>query len=330
MISPQIYQLSESLAKANLPSWRLSQVHNPSHFKKVEFPVQVDKLWELGQLLDTMQENRFSAYMAEMGGLTDQEFNLLLTACYQVIALQVNYLNKIPIIPLSTLISSLSLYRNLLSLNPELQSILEIGPGCGYLSYFLRNHHNLQDYSQTESSQSFYLLQSLINDQCFTYKHVEYANIVNESNIFFKAMPECTEYSPVLNNIIKPKCFHYPWWKLGSIIEKKYQIVTSNANLLEFSSYAFSDYIDIIECVLEPEGLFIAKCLGYPSNNNASNVFNHISNKGFKLIHHSSGAVELYIFSKSERNVEVNRISEERSNYIIGDIVRIIECQLNE
>src|SRR5580693_4323103 len=106
MLEPEAYRISERLAKAQLPTWRVAQTHNVDHFEKAGFPVRISTLREVGQLLDTMQENRFEKYMRELGGLTESEYAQVIKACRDAVLLQLTYLsNRRPILPLSTLLS---------------------------------------------------------------------------------------------------------------------------------------------------------------------------------------------------------------------------------
>ncbi len=59
-----------------------------------------------------------------------------------------------------------------------------------------------------------------------------------------------------------PVCNHYPWWRLGDVAEKRFDIVTANANLNEFSREALFQYLSVIRDVLADEGVIIAQCLG--------------------------------------------------------------------
>lgn len=176
MLEPEIYRISERLAKAQMPTWRLAQTHAVDHFEKTGFPVRVSSLRELGQLLDTMQENRFDGYMQELGGLTESEYALLINACRDIVLFQLTYFsNRKPTLPLSTLLSAFTLYRKFLTVDGNFRSVIEIGPGCGYLSFFLRHHAALRNYSQIEACESFYLLQSLVDVHCFPARFEERA-----------------------------------------------------------------------------------------------------------------------------------------------------------
>ena len=141
MLDASTYRTSEQLAKAQMATWRISQTHNVDHFERVGFPVRINSYRDLGQLLDTMQENRFAKYMNELGGLSDAEYELLIDVCCDLIDFQSIYFpNRRAILPISTLLSSFTLFKKMKGINPDFRSVLEVGPGCGYLSLFMRRH----------------------------------------------------------------------------------------------------------------------------------------------------------------------------------------------
>ena len=81
MLDFALYRASESLAISSLDSWRQREMHYVDHFENTGFPVRVNNVSELGQILDTMQENRFDKYMSELGGVSPEEFKQLIDAC---------------------------------------------------------------------------------------------------------------------------------------------------------------------------------------------------------------------------------------------------------
>jgi hypothetical protein len=271
MLEPEIYRRSERLAKTQLPTWRVAQTHNVDHFERRGFPVRITSIGELGQLLDTMQENRFEKYMRELRGLTESEYALLIEVCRDAVLFQMTYLPyRQPILPISTLLSGFALYRKVLGIDPEFRSVLEIGPGCGYLSFFLRHHTALQNYSQIEACESFYILQNLVNMHCFGPHFEERAFVPRDASVldYFsppESRPDHTEMSPKIHaKLSRPLCSHYAWWRIGELItnDVKFQVVTSNANLLEFNQTALDDYLTLLHQVMEPAGVFIVQCTG--------------------------------------------------------------------
>jgi len=293
MLEPETYRTSERLAKAQLPTWWVAQTHNVDHFEKSGFPVRISSLREVGQLLDTMQENRFEKYMRELGGLTESEYALVVKACRDAVLLQLTYLsNRRPILPLSTLLSSFTLYRKFLGVDANFRSVLEIGPGCGYLSFFLRNHAPLQNYSQIEACESFYLLQNLVNVHCFGPRFEERALVPKEASVldYFspaETRPGHTEISRTIQlNLKRPLCSHYPWWRIGELVsqDQKFQIVTSNANLLEFNRTALDDYLTLLQQVIAPDGVFVVQCTGFPASGTLESLIDKIWEKGFATL----------------------------------------------
>jgi hypothetical protein len=191
------------------------------------------------------------------------------------------------VVPLSTLISHFLIYKKLFGYNPRFNRLLEIGPGCGYLSFFLRDHQSLADYTQIESTESFYLLQSHINSHLFGSRFAEHA-------LSRQALDEHAAYVPklkwhdewhyeeqkIINVEVRPTCNHYPWWRIGEVAKRRYDIVTSNANLNEFSREALFQYLSLIRDVLADDGAIIAQCLGGGAPTYDS-IFAHMKSAGF-------------------------------------------------
>jgi hypothetical protein len=289
MLEPETYRVGERLAKARLPTWRLAQTHNVDHFERTGFPVRIASVREVGQLLDTMQENRFEKYMLEFGGLSASEYALLIEACRDTVVFQLTYLpHRPPVLPLSTLLSVFALYKKLQGVDPNFRSVLEVGPGCGYLSFLLRRHAALQNYSQIEACESFYILQSLVDLHCFGPRFDERAFVDDAAVADFFSVPDTrpgfTELSLTVRvDRERTLCAHYPWWKIGELIsrELKFQVVMSNANLLEFNRAALEDYLTLLYQVMEPAGVFLVQCTGYPANGTLESLIDKIWEKGF-------------------------------------------------
>lgn len=249
MLEPSTYRRNERLAREQLTTWRTAAAHSLVHFERIGFPVRIESISEVGQLLDTMQEGRWDAYMAELGGLTASEHELFVTVCCDALLFQLTYLPmREAVVPLTTLLSSFALYRKCVGVDPGFRSVLEIGPGCGYLSFFLKRHETLRNYSQIEACESFYVLQNLVNVYCFGHRFDDLAHLRP------RARPQL--------------CDHYPWWRLSELKANppSFQIITSNANLLEFSVAALDEYLVLAAKLLLPSGVFIVQCPGAPSN----------------------------------------------------------------
>ncbi|HVO32301.1 MAG TPA: hypothetical protein VMU17_00195 [Elusimicrobiota bacterium] len=288
MLDATAYRAAEIAGKRAIASWRLSNINDPYIFQNQGFPVRIESVLDLAQILDTMQEERFDYYMGEIGGLTDEEANFFADVCIDYIQFyQRTFQTERVIVPLSTMIAHYLIYRKLLGYNPQFSRLLELGPGCGYLSFFLRHHSHLQDYSQVESTESFYLLQSHINDHVFGARFSEHAisqRTQADQSFYISKFRWHGDfhYEPqkIINVARTVVCNHYPWWRLGDVAEKRYDIVASNANLNEFSKEALYQYLSVISDVLADDGAIIAQCLGggaptYPS------VFERMKTAGF-------------------------------------------------
>lgn len=283
MLDPIMYRRAALQAPIN---W---EIHYPKVFENVGFPIHIESFAELGQLIDTMQENRFYDYQNELGGLTKHDFYQVVRICRDLVRFQKLYLPyQEPILPLSTLMSAFCLYKKLLRACPHFKSVLEIGPGCGYLSFFLQDHPHLTDYSQIESCESFYILQNLINIHCFDLEFKELAIPEQPSAYTWAKMPHPTDpkFSPVAQIKEHKVCTHYPCWCLDDVRTKKFQLVTSNANLLEFTPEALDEYLKLIHEVLE--GFLVVQCLGAAAFGTPETLICKFHDAGFEILYHQT------------------------------------------
>jgi hypothetical protein len=288
MIDAAAYRANETNAKRAIASWRLSNVNDPYIFQNQGFPVRADSFLDLAQILDTMQEGRFDYYMKELGGFTEEDHRFFIRVCLDYINFYCSFFQRGQVVvALSTLISHFVIYKKLLGYQPGFQRVLEIGPGCGYLSFFLREHEALADYTQIESTESFYLLQSHINSHVFGSRFTEHALSRQALDDHAVYVPKLNWHNPfhyedqkVINVETPVVCNHYPWWRIADVAQRRYDIVTSNANLNEFSREALFQYLSLIREVLADDGAIVAQCLGGgpPSYDT---IFAHMKSAGF-------------------------------------------------
>lgn len=270
MLDSAAYRANETNAKRAVADWRLSNINDPHIFQNQGFPVRADSFLDLAQILDTMQERRFDDYVKELGGFTDEDTSFFVKVCLDYVNFYCSTFQRSRVvIPLSTLIAHFVIYKKLLGYNPKFSRLLEIGPGCGYLSFFLRSHEALVDYTQIESTESFYLLQSHINSHVFGSRFSEHALSKQAPYDHGAYVPKLQlhdnihyEEQHIINVEMRPTCNHYPWWRIGEVANRRYDLVTSNANLNEFSSEALVQYLSLIRDVLVDDGAIIAQCLG--------------------------------------------------------------------
>jgi hypothetical protein len=290
MLDPQTYRANELLAKSMIPHWRIAQTHNLDHFERAGFPVRISSIRELGPIVDTMQENRFAKYLSELGGLSDAEYDMTLAACRDAVLFQMTFLpHREPVLPVSTLLSALALYKKLRGVNETFKSVLEIGPGCGYLSFFLKHHRALENYSQIEACESFYILQNLVNLYCFGHRCDERA-LPHEStrgiDVLSQEGPAAEHSIKVRPKGISPCSYHYPWWRIGELVsqDRRFDIATSNANLLEFNPAALDEYLTLLQRVLSPGGALVVQCTGFPAQGTDEQLLEKMYAKGFAAL----------------------------------------------
>lgn len=266
------YRLNERAAKASIPSWRLMAVQGPHVFRSVGFPVEVESADELFNLLDTMHENRFVRVIAELGGLDNADLELLLDALVDYCKFfRVNFPGKEAPIPLSTMTAHLAIAKKLKGLGTA-RRILEIGPGCGYLSFFLRSWKELINYTQIESAESFYILQNLVNKHVFSHRFRDHAQGdwqargAADIGALLASGPGQRhagfEMSLRLPLELPLTCHHYPWWLIDQLADQEFDVVTSNANFTEFSEGAFHQYVALIDRCLAADGVLLMQDLG--------------------------------------------------------------------
>jgi SAM-dependent methyltransferase len=266
MLEISEYRYAEAAAKAQIRSWWVAQTHHVDHFERSGFPVRPNHFFEIGQLLDTMQENRHASFMKELDGLGARDLELIINALVQSIEFQlIHFPRREPLLPISTMLSSLVLYKKIAAACDR-PRVLEVGPGCGYLSFFLAQDAGLKEYAQVEAAESFYLLQNRVNAHCFGSGFLDLAHQFDRADYSFTSRTEMERGVALDDKIARHvKCSHFPWWMLGLLHERGpvYDVVTSNANLNEFSRPALKDYLSIFGRVLKPDGVFIVQCTGF-------------------------------------------------------------------
>ena len=303
MIDINYYDSEEKLAKENVNHWIISKSYNLDVFQKSGFPIQFDNIQELYKIFDTMQEERFDSFIKELKGLTQEEIQLLSKVLINIIKFQLIYFpEKEIIIPLDTLISQFTLSQKIIQLKNSKCSIFEFGPGSGLHSFIFKEIDQIKTYTYTDACQSFYMLQNYINSFLYKNKFKQHVLEKRESQVFSKK-----KFSISLPNIKKKKyvCESYPWWKLNKVLKKnkKYDIVTSNANLLEFSEGALDDYLKFIPNIIKKDGLFFAHCLGSDQLRNIQYLINKIIKNNFAVVLMLKGNIQ-YQCKKTDKNME--------------------------
>lgn len=269
----ETYRASEAQGRLAIRSIRNAAIHRPETFESGKFPTRIACQDDLAAYLDVMHEDHFKPFVAEMDGLLDAEIEELLDGLLDYCKFYMAHFahRSIPI-PLSGMIAQYCLVRKIRNIKAH-ATILEIGPGSGLQTFFLAKELGVQRYDQIEAVEPFYLLQSLIGTHLYRHRYFDHAQIAGEDiglgglamNEILGIRPDIFGWSErtfALPADRTPACEHFPWWQLGKVMERRYDIVTANANLTEFSEEALRYYSALIRKVLKPDGVFLAQCPG--------------------------------------------------------------------
>jgi hypothetical protein len=268
------YRLSESLGYQSVRCLRHIGIHGTgSHMIGHAFPYRLNSVDELVVLLDHMHENRFDAFVSELGGLSDQAMDDLVGALvdYADFFLANFAPSDIPM-PLSGMISQYAIARKLRGI-PSRGTVLEIGPGTGLLSFFLSKDTSIKRYDSVEVMESFYLMQHFVNRHVygsgFRDRAQTDASRPGFGGIAYDRMRAAgpgildnDELPQTLSVTRRVRAEHFPWWQLEEVAERRYDVVMSNANLTEMNLTALKYYAALAASVVKPEGVFWAQCLG--------------------------------------------------------------------
>lgn len=293
MLDISLYRQNEILAKNEMPKWHIRARHSVDVFEKAGFPVRVDNVSQLRALLDTMSETGFALFHDIMRGFDDAELEQFLDGAEKSVRFSLQmFPDKKPIFAANNLMQAF-LFYTLINKIGKFDSVLELGPGSGYLAFFMSQMNN-SFYVQAEACESFYLLQSHINYFLFGDKFYESAIFSNSKTADFWTVSGLDSFElPVELEIEKQKnrAAHYPWWKLGELAKNnmKFDIVASNANLLEFSRPALLDYLPMIQSKLNKNGVFVFHCEGGHFNGSLDTLFEDLYNFDFAPLFFRAG-----------------------------------------
>ncbi|MBF0333068.1 MAG: class I SAM-dependent methyltransferase [Alphaproteobacteria bacterium] len=287
MFDIQTYRFSETLAKTSVPFWQMASAHSLDFFHSSSFPVRVESMAQLAQFGDTMQEGRFQSYMTELGGMTEAEFEAFVGALADYVDFyQQGFQTREVPVPYSAMISAFAIHDKIMRIHPRATRILEIGPGCGYVSFFMARDKRVAEYTQIEACESFYLLQNKVNQFLYGRRFAEHA--ITTGGLRYPMSNHWDDVTKSRRSVIRDlpaTCHHYPWWLIGDILDRpddaKFDVVTSNANLTEFSEKALWDYVALARKALKPDGLIYVNCIGGGGIEAWTRAFQALYSSGF-------------------------------------------------
>lgn len=212
-------------------------MHDPVAFERAGFTVRIKSHDDLASYIDVMHEGRFAPFMRELGGFAAHELDEFLDGIVRYAQFFMAHFkaDKTPI-PLSGMLAQYCLYRKLRGV-PDRAEILEIGPGSGLGAFFISMYSGIQRYDQIENSEAFYLLQSLIGRYLHGHRFLDHAQIdaaaaghgtlkLDRVQATHGKILEHSKKTYSISTERNPFTEHFPWWKVGNVLDRKYDIVT--------------------------------------------------------------------------------------------------------
>ena len=304
MIDIEEYRLQEAIVINNMKSWRFREINFLPTFERFGFPDKYENLSRLRQYLNTFHERRFESYMHEDDGINVEEMEFLVCVLLRNLAFQeFAFPNKNQIIPFDTAMAALKIFLRIFAIKPDCKSILEIGPGSGFLPQFL-SLKNIKLYVGIEACEVLYMLQDLQFSYLFGREFMQCLNFENNNPEIFSNNPDLNPEAYVNEYEINRKdhsykYLHFPWWNADYFVNQniKFDLITSNANLTEFSPYALKNYLYIINKCLKNEGIFLVCCFG-GGNVSINTIFKELVKYNFALLYMQKLTVTVALFVK--------------------------------
>lgn len=285
MLTIEEYNRQEIKGKIQLSN-RFIRAFKPKLFESGGFPTTVKNEQELVRYIDSMHAYSFEKHYNELcGGITKDEFELLKKCTldiYRVTKQNYNsdFLVKAP------MIASICEKRIIEAALGHMDGkrVFEIGGGSGTLGCLLLE--DSIDYSATDVTQAFYLIQNRL----FEYISKNKINELTNQELD-----------------ITSSCIHVPYWKLWELKDNPFpiDIAISNHALLEMSPNSLRFYLNFCKEAMKNshDGFFVFQGGGWRIDQNLVDLIELFEEYGFylKYFDHSK---EIAGFSLSEGTVK--------------------------
>lgn len=261
-----IYDAADRAATVHCGHWATIRAMRPDFFAGQGFPTRIERLAELRYLFDAMSKWDSGPVLQEMGGARPEDVARITDAARRFIDLHRDLLDREPArVPLGTLAYQYLVTRKVAAF-PHHASVLDIGPGEGYQSFYLSEDSSIESYAGIEVTQSLYMLQTLIGHRAFRGTFRNHAvDLPPYPALHFPTVQ--ADGSEVLQTLtVAPpasiRSHLFPWWKAHLAFETRYDVVMSNENICEMSGEAFAYYAAEIARCLTQEGVFLIHGIG--------------------------------------------------------------------
>jgi hypothetical protein len=278
----EIYNKTENEFLKKYPNYLL-QAFAPFLFSKLNFLTSVDDDSELWKFIDTMQELRYEQNIKILGPFISEDEKKITEWFSQRVSDFTKEFFNFSTVARNSYTRSLISYRYIknlfdkgIDLNKRHGTVLEIGPGCGYLGLMLtRSGFN---YISTDITQSFYMYQHFLNKNIWSENFYEGA----ESDV---GSYDFNSYGSI----------HIPWWHwVDEELElPELDLVVINHVLTEMHEnsvrYLLSKIVNnhLIKKNKEPTYIFI-EGFGNETFRSADSVVKTMDEYGFNIIENKS------------------------------------------
>jgi hypothetical protein len=267
---------SAEAAAADRFSNRIVQAFYPEMFQTLGYPMRVKTAEQLWRYIDVMHETRTHHNIEVLlQGLTAEEFELYKRVT-KIVDEHATKNFKIRAHPTAALLRAIHALRLIKIVTGDARpTVLEVGPGCGYLAMLLVMEG--YPYIGTEVVQAFYL-----------YQNHMLSHVASE-------LRELAAEDGDILTIDQPKpgtAIHIPWWKWVTLTPEKIKlsagVMTSNHVMCEMhpSSMAYMAVVGHRVLSNPPgDGKFVFENWGYDLLHSTQFVANKFAEHGLRVCH---------------------------------------------
>lgn len=275
MLGVEVYDTAEAAAVDRLCN-RITQAFYPEMFATLGYPTRVKNAGQLWRFIDVMHETRTRFNVEHLlYGLTAEEFDLFKRVTRIVDEHAQRQFNRRAHAS-AALLRALHVLRLIkIVTGDERPTVLEVGPGCGYLGMLLLMEG--YPYVATDVVQALYLYQSHMLSYVATKLH------------------ELAEEDGDILTIEQPSpgtAIHVPWWKWATLTPEKVKlsagVMTSNHVLCEMHPNSMAYLAVVARRILSNDpkgGTFVFENWGYNLLHSEFSVLDKFMINGFRLCH---------------------------------------------
>jgi len=313
------YAAAERLGRARVPNAAI-QAFGLEAFSALGYPSRIEHSGELWRYHDVMQDGRFSRNLRLIGEPSAEVLAVAQRAIDAVVSFSESrfQFKSAAKDMLSRAIYQFQLISNELKATPRPWSILEIGPGCGYLGLLVGLAGDR--YTAVEASQAFYVYQSTL-----------YRDVFGD------------DYQDGLEHTATSRIGHLPWWELCRESSRlpAFTAATANHMLSEMNPSGLAFLFGKLYTTQSSQFRVIAESLGSQPINTYGSVVQNISNQRFSAHEQSKN---FWVFRPASEKPVIQRIRVTyherarrfilrkylviRSLPIVGTIIRLIVVSL--